>query len=294
MIIDTHLHPTNLVDEAWRHTGEPFTGERLLKMMDGPYIINGKPRRIDMGFIQPPPGNTGYRDGNRRGREGIRDYMSYIAELTQKYPDRFIGNFTYNPRWGPENGAAELEFHVKEYGFKMLKLHANMHGYRPDRALDWLRPAMKKCAELGVVVLIHTGDGPYTIPTQFYPIIREFPMVNFIIGHFGIQTGGNYSFEAFWMAMDTPNVYCESGATSRASSNSLVNCRATRSCSAPIRRRTSRVCGCANSKCCAGRRRKAWIWTRTVSKTIWATTSPVWSVSSRPSRRRIWPKRRSV
>ena len=47
---------------------------------------------------------------------------------------------------------------MKEYGFKMLKLHANMHGYRPDRALDWLRPAMKKCAELGVVVLIHTGE----------------------------------------------------------------------------------------------------------------------------------------
>ena len=211
MIIDTHLHPTNLVDEAWRHTGTPFTGERMLKLMDGPYMINGKPRRIDMGFIQPPPGNTGYRDGNRMGREGIRDYMSYIAELCQKYPDRFIGNFNFNPRWGPENGAAELEFHVKEYGFKMLKLHANMHGYRPDRALEWLRPAMKKCAELGVVVLIHTGDGPYTIPTMFYPIIREFPMVNFIIGHFGIQTGGNYSFEAFWMAMDTPNVYCESG-----------------------------------------------------------------------------------
>ena len=34
MIIDTHLHPTNLVDEAWRHTGEPFTGERMLKLMD--------------------------------------------------------------------------------------------------------------------------------------------------------------------------------------------------------------------------------------------------------------------
>jgi hypothetical protein len=36
MIIDTHLHPTNLVDEAWRHTGEPFNGERMLKLMDGP------------------------------------------------------------------------------------------------------------------------------------------------------------------------------------------------------------------------------------------------------------------
>jgi len=100
---------------------------------------------------------------------------------------------------------------VKEYGFKMLKLHANMHAYRPDRALDWLRPAMRKCAELGVVVLIHTGDGPYSIPTQFYPIIREFRDVNFIIGHFGIQTGGVYCFEAFWMAMDNDNVWVESG-----------------------------------------------------------------------------------
>ena len=211
MIIDTHLHPTNVVDEAWRHTGEPFNGERMLKMMDGPYWINGKPRRIDMGFIQPPPGNTAWRDGGRPGRDGIRDYMAYVAELTQRYPDRFIGNFNYNPRFGPDNGAAELEFHVKEYGFKMMKLHANMHAYRPDRALDWLRPALRKCDELGVVVLIHTGDGPYSIPTQFYPIIREFPDVKFIIGHFGVQTGGVYCFEAFWMIMDSPNVYGESG-----------------------------------------------------------------------------------
>jgi hypothetical protein len=69
----------------------------------------------------------------------------------------------------------------------MIKLHANMHGYRPDRALDWLRPAMKVCAKYNIVVLIHTGDGPFTIPTMFYPIIREFPMVNFIIAHFGIR-----------------------------------------------------------------------------------------------------------
>ena len=211
MIIDTHLHPTNKVDEAWRHTGEPFTGERLLAMMDGPFIINGKPRRIDMGFIQPPPGNTVWRDGDRSGREGIRDYMAYITELVQKYPDRFIGDFTYNPRFGPENAAAELEFHVKEYGFKMMKLHANMHAYRPDRALDWLRPGLRKCDELGVVVLLHTGDGPYSIPTQFYPIIREFRDVNFIIGHFGVQTGGVYCFEALWMILDSPNVYGESG-----------------------------------------------------------------------------------
>ena len=47
MIIDTSCYPTNLVDLAWRHDGEPFSGERLIEVMDGPYIINGKPRRID-------------------------------------------------------------------------------------------------------------------------------------------------------------------------------------------------------------------------------------------------------
>ena len=51
MIIDTHLHPTNVVDEAWRHDGTPFNGERMLAMMDGPFYVNGKPRRIDMGLI---------------------------------------------------------------------------------------------------------------------------------------------------------------------------------------------------------------------------------------------------
>ena len=150
MIIDVHMHPTDHVDAAWRHGGRPFTGERMLKMMDGPYIVNGKPRRVDIGVIQPPPGNTVWREGMRTGREGIRDYMAHCTSMVQKYPDRFIGNFTFNPRFGVENGVAELEFHVKEYGYKMMKLHSNMHAYRPDRALDWIRPAVKKCAELGI------------------------------------------------------------------------------------------------------------------------------------------------
>ncbi|MQX71693.1 amidohydrolase family protein [Sinorhizobium meliloti] len=213
MIIDISCYPTKIVDLAWRHDGEPFTGERLLKMMDGPYYVNGKPRRIDKAFIQPPQGNTIYTDGygDLTGKAAIRDYMSYTVELIQKYPDRFVGCFVYNPRYGTQNGAEEIEHHAKEYGFKMVQLQANMHAYRPDRALDWLRPAMRKCADLGLIVKVHTGDGPYSIPTEFYPIIREFPSVNFVLGHFGVQTGGVYVFEPFQMAMDAPNIYVESG-----------------------------------------------------------------------------------
>lgn len=213
MIIDLSCYPTDLVDLAWRHDGDPFTGERLLKMMDGPFYVNGKPRRIDKAFIQPPQGNTIYTDGygDATGKAAIRQYMAYTEKMVTEHPDRFMGCFVYNPRYGTQNGAEEIERYAKEFDFKMVQLQANMHAYRPDRALDWLRPAMRKCADLGLMVKVHTGDGPYSIPTEFYPIIREFPSVNFILAHFGVQTGGVYVFEPFQMAMDAPNVYVESG-----------------------------------------------------------------------------------
>ncbi|WP_310323437.1 amidohydrolase family protein [Aminobacter aminovorans] len=213
MIIDLSCYPTDLVDLAWRHDGPPFTGDKLLKMMDGPYYVNGKPRRIDKAFIQPPQGNTIYTHEvmDLEGKAAIRQYMAYTEKMVTERPDRFLGCFVYNPRYGTQNGAEEIERYAKEFDFKMVQLQANMHAYRPDRALDWLRPAMKKCAELGLMVKVHTGDGPYSIPTEFYPIIREFPEVNFILAHFGVQTGGVYVFEPMQMALDTPSVYVESG-----------------------------------------------------------------------------------
>ncbi len=257
MIIDLSCYPTKTVDTAWRHDGDPFTGERLLKMMDGPYSVNGKPRRIDKAFIQPPQGNTIYNwtDGNRTGRDAIRHYMAYTVELTQRHPERFIGCFVYNPRCGIDNGVAELERHVKEHGFKMVQLHANMHAYRPDRAKDWIRPALKKCADLGLLVKLHTGDGPYSIPTEWVPIIKEFRSVDFIMAHFGVQTGGVYCFEPFQWA--TTSTASRAGACSRASSSSRRTCRSTRFSSARTRRRTSRGCGSACSRCCAWSRRRA-------------------------------------
>ena len=241
-------------------TASHSTGERLIEVMDGPYIINGKPRRIDTAFIQPPQGNTIYTwtDGERSGRESIDDYMAYTVELTQKYPDRLLGCFVYNPRCGPENGAEAIEFYAKEHGFKMVQLQANMHAYRPDRALDWLRPALQKCADLGLIVKLHTGDGPYSIPSEWYPLIREFPSVEFHHGAFrradrrrvllrAVSDGARYA---------RTSIANRAGACNRASSNSPRCCRRTRSCTAPTRRRTSPACGCACSKCCVTNRRK--------------------------------------
>lgn len=213
MIFDLSCYPTEVVDYAWQHDGDPFTGDRLLKMMDGPFWVNGKPRRVDKAFIQPPQGNTVHTwlDGDIHGREAIDHYTRYTLELTQQHPDRFYGCFVYNPRWGVENGVKAIEDYATKHNFKMVQFQANMHAYRPDRAKDWIRPALQKCEELGLLVKLHTGDGPYSIPNEWTPIIYEFPKINFIMAHFGVQTGGVYCFEPFQLAMDNANVFCESG-----------------------------------------------------------------------------------
>ena len=146
MIIDISCYPTRVVDLAWHHGGEPFTGEHLLRMMDGPYFVNGKPRRIDKAFIQPPQGNTLYTwtDPVMDGRQSIDHYMAYTLQLTQQHPDRFLGCFVYNPRCGVKNGVEAIERYVRDHGFKMVQFQANMHAYRPDRAKDWLRPICGK------------------------------------------------------------------------------------------------------------------------------------------------------
>lgn len=211
MIIDIHTHPTNIIDKAWKHGGTPFTAERLLKLMDGPFTISGKTRRVDVSIVQPPPGNTVWINGLGGGAAGIRKYMAYIREMVDKYPDRLIGCFTYNPRFGVEEGVSEFERHIKENGFKMLKIHSNMHAYRPDRATEWIFPVVEKAARLKVPILIHTGDPPYSIPSQFYPVIDHFPDAKIILAHFGIQTGASYTFEAAWIAKKNENVFVETG-----------------------------------------------------------------------------------
>jgi hypothetical protein len=44
-----------------------------------------------------------------------------------------------------KNGMNAIEHYVKKLGFKMVQFQANMHAYRPDRALDW---AARSAAEV--------------------------------------------------------------------------------------------------------------------------------------------------
>jgi predicted TIM-barrel fold metal-dependent hydrolase len=208
-IVDAHCHPYNVDDEAWGIP--PFKVDRLLDMLDGPYHLDGEEVSIDQAIVQPMPGTTCWQKGMATGQEAIDNYMAYNREIIAEYPDRLIGNFIYNPRFGVEEGVQEFRRHVEDHNHQVLKLHAALHNYKPERSEDWLHPVFEAAADLDVTVMAHTGDPPYSNPAQFYPLAETFPEVDLIIAHFGVQSGASYMYDAAHMARKLDNVYVETG-----------------------------------------------------------------------------------
>ena len=115
-----------------------------------------------------------------------------IARVVQMYPDRFVG-WAHHDIEAP-GAAAELERAVKQLGPKGMKLFApktELPLY--DRSLY---PIWEVCERLGIPVLIHFGmmgaAGGISfhhnmIPDVLEPVARDFPTVDFIVPHFGIQ-----------------------------------------------------------------------------------------------------------
>jgi hypothetical protein len=52
MIIDAHVHVSAATDLGGFRT-PPLTGEHLIGMMDGPFLVDGRQRRIDRAVLQP-------------------------------------------------------------------------------------------------------------------------------------------------------------------------------------------------------------------------------------------------
>ena len=156
--------------------------------------------------------------------------MAYTLKCVQQHPDRHR-LLRLQPAAACRTASRRSSATVKEHGFKMVQMQANMHAHRPDRALDLGARPSRNGAELGVPVKLHTGDGPYSIPTEWDPDDQGLPTVNFIMAHFGVQTGGVHCFEpqpvGRWSCPTcTAN---RAGACSRASSSSPRRCPSTRS-----------------------------------------------------------------
>jgi predicted TIM-barrel fold metal-dependent hydrolase len=140
----------------------------------------------------------------------------YTAEIVQRYPDRFMGFASVDPHKG-KAAVNEMERSVRELGLRGLKLHPISQAFFPNDTRFY--PLWAKCAELGVLVLFHSGQTAvgaglpgggglkikYAQPIHMDDVAADFPELNIIMAHPGVP----WQEEQLSIALHKPNVYID-------------------------------------------------------------------------------------
>jgi hypothetical protein len=144
--------------------------------------------------------------------EGVVISNDDIAAIVQKYPDRFLGMATVDPR-KPMAAVRELERAVKELGLRALHMLPWIWNLPPNDRLYY--PLFVKCIELGIPFCAqvgHTGPLCPSEPGRPIPYIDEvalaFPELTIVGGHIGFP----WTDEMIGLAVKYPNVYIDTSA----------------------------------------------------------------------------------
>jgi predicted TIM-barrel fold metal-dependent hydrolase len=182
MIIDFHTH----VDEA-EAFGWIDPPEKLIPLLDDAGIQIA----VCMTYVDYPV------DENA---------IDYLAGAVERFPDRLLGFVRLNPNHRDKalNGALHA---VQELGFKGVKLHPTTTIAHP--AAPPTVELMRLSGELGVPVLFHCGDDPYTTPQAIALGAKEAPDTAVVLGHMG---GYFHVEDAISMAERYENLYLETSA----------------------------------------------------------------------------------
>ena len=125
-----------------------------------------------------------------------------VAAVLRRYPERFRGYVTVNPRPQGE-GLRELERWSHFHRPPLIKFHPDLHKYPVTG--DAYRPLWDFANQTHAVVLVHTWESdPNCGPLLFGPIAREFPQAKIILGHSGVTWRGyEQSFEVVSQSANT-------------------------------------------------------------------------------------------
>lgn len=180
-VVDTHAH----LGECCVF-GLVSTEEELIRRMDE----NG----IDATIVQPYPG----------AKEAAKAH-DRIAEMCEKYPDRFFGLASVSPHGDHDAYRREVARCVKELNFVGVKLHTIGHGVNPlSEDGDFV---FATAHELGIPAMVHTGPGvPFALPSLCIPAAQKYPELKIILAHAGF---GVFSAEAQVAASVCGNLYLE-------------------------------------------------------------------------------------
>jgi predicted TIM-barrel fold metal-dependent hydrolase len=139
-----------------------------------------------------------------------------LARAVAMYPDKFVG-LAHHAITRPD-AAQELERAATQLGLRGYKLLApTIDVPLHDRALY---PVWEVCERLGLPVLIHFGMlggaggvsyHPNITPAVLEPVARDFPTVDFVVPHFGIQ----YVTDLLFLCWSCPNVHVDTSGSNQ-------------------------------------------------------------------------------
>ncbi|MCQ6267786.1 amidohydrolase [Fictibacillus sp. WQ 8-8] len=174
-----------------------FNTEDLVKDV----LINGY---VDMAIFQPVALTDFYKNG-------FGD-IELNARLAKKYPGRFIGNGTFDPRDG-DGGLDYLEYLKQTHDIQGVKLYtAEWRGESKGYKLSskGAKRYLEKCIELDIKN-IHVHKGPTITPlnrdafdvADIDDAASCYPELNFIVEHCGLPRLEDFC----WIATQEKNVY---------------------------------------------------------------------------------------
>lgn len=141
---------------------------------------------------------------------GSRDATREVLQALRRSatPERLVPFASVHPH--DPKAASDLADYAR-HGVRGVKLHPEMQRFYPDdeRAM----PVYEACARLGLPVIFHAGRSgiepeflrPYALLRRYERPIREFPQVQFVLGHAGARDVE----EAVQLARKYDNVWLE-------------------------------------------------------------------------------------
>ncbi len=140
----------------------------------------------------------------------------YIADITKRYPERFVGFACVDP-WKGRRALQELDRAVKSLGLHGVKFHPTMQAFYPDD--ERFYGLWEKCRDLQVPVVVHTGTSAfggaspggsgilldYSRPIYIDGLAADFPEMPIIAAHIGWP----WHEELLAIALQKTNVYID-------------------------------------------------------------------------------------
>ena len=140
-----------------------------------------------------------------------------VADLVKKYPKRFVGCGTVEPRQKPMKVLDDIKRMVEEHDMVALRLEPyaygdGMTGRPPNHKMYW--PIYAKCCELDLPVTLQVGHTGPLLPSEpgrpiyLDEVALSFPELTLI----GAHLGQPWHEEMMILAWKHPNVYIETSA----------------------------------------------------------------------------------